>query len=186
MNMIEWEMAGGPELDLLIAEPVMGLRLTPHPDVAKVGVARLHVRETGPVFTVQVGGKNVRVPMPPWEQLPQPRVSWNRKDRYFFYIAEQLTAEFAEEVAAYRLPAPGYSTHLVEAWTVVERLAAQDWAFQLQWNGAPGRYPNAAVATFVAWRGRIRDTAQAMGGTVPLAICRAALKTVGVTLGQRP
>jgi hypothetical protein len=65
---------------------------------------------------------------------------------------------------AYMVPVDHYSTDIAAAWEVVEKLKPDDWAFRVE------------VLDDGDWWASFSATAESWAGTVPLAICRAALK----------
>ena len=78
---------------------------------------------------------------------------------------------------------PHYSTDIKAAWEVVERVEADSWHFRLagpKCRSAEGKIVDGHDALFLDLRSE-RLSAHAIAETPTLAICRAALKAVGVT-----
>lgn len=68
-----------------------------------------------------------------------------------------------------------YSTDIAAAWDVVEKLGRDGFTCDIQWKGAGRNYEFTAEASFDKWTPPQSGHAV---GSAPLAICRAALKTV--------
>ena len=69
-----------------------------------------------------------------------------------------------------------YSTDIAAAWEVVEKLIALGYWFDVAWNGESAQVDlDCKVPTRMGWD-RVVDGLTA--STVPLAICRAALRAV--------
>jgi hypothetical protein len=82
---------------------------------------------------------------------------------------------------------PPFSTELAAAWTVVEGLRAGGYLVRVVEHPDPGRDDAARYRTWLAQRSEctiertvrgVRRREMAQAGTVPLAICRAALAIV--------
>jgi hypothetical protein len=71
------------------------------------------------------------------------------------------------EVAAYRLPAPEYSTDLAAAWAVLEKVSG-DW--QIHGGGV--------ISVVLLEDARDYKGVKVIADSLPLAICRAALEAV--------
>ena len=81
---------------------------------------------------------------------------------------------------------PSYSTYIVAAWEVVEKMASLDWDVNISLSS---KLPSDDVERWycemtcgddnAAWRDDFRFI-QIWASTAPLAICLAALKAVGV------
>ena len=174
------EMNAGHDMDVLISEKVMGISLIPSRDAAKVEVGYKHVTATGRVFSFDNGKK---IPCPPGDTLREPegttRKNWN--DRYFLYMAEQMSPEWDAEIEAVRMKPKPYSTDLRAAWEIVEKLKCyhfdlglfnDGWRCELCVGNNNSRH-------YKAYGGR-REGNYWEPQYAALAICRAALTSVGL------
>lgn len=168
-------MNAGRELDALVAEHVMGERLTPGRERAMVEVGWRHISVTGRTFLLDNGES---LPMPGGEYLPAPEADddwepvWN--DRYALHVARHLGDAVAAEVDAVRLPAKPYSTNIAASWEVVEKMLADGWEVFVMVE--PRREPR-NHASVEAWHGNRMVCED--GDTAPVAICLAALRAYG-------
>lgn len=71
-----------------------------------------------------------------------------------------------------RVALPSYSTDIAAGWEVVEKLVSLGWHFTI--TSLQGKW-HAGLTKDI---GDVRETAMGHESTVPLAICRAALKAV--------
>ena len=82
-------------------------------------------------------------------------------------------------------PLPFYSEEIEHAWEVVEKLAANGWNVAVETMANTSEAPYTAVSF---WRGDDWDTAEAMAtdgaNTASLAICLAALKALNVEVPE--
>lgn len=87
---------------------------------------------------------------------------------------------------------PHYSTEIAAAWKVVERLKEAGWVVEIRtWGASTPQGPKTLATLWKEWTtqgyGRTRpqlmrgDSLQVPGDTAAHAICRAALKSVGVS-----
>jgi hypothetical protein len=158
------DLPAGSDLDALVAERVMDASLTPPREYAMARVGLRYVRATGQPFILRDG---TEVEVPPGASLRQPEGTTNWNDRYFHYIAKLLGDKVQAEVAAYRLPAPEYSTDLAAAWAVLEKVSG-DW--QIHGGGV--------ISVVLLEDARDYKGVKVIADSLPLAICRAALEAV--------
>jgi hypothetical protein len=134
------------------------------------------VRYTGPVFLLDNGRE---VPMPHRDRLRQPEGSYRWNDRYYLHIAETLGDEIADEVEAYRTECAPYSTEIAAAWQIVQRMHDKGRHFLLMSTHESGL----SIASFyLGPHDRADSSATEALENTPLAICRAALKALGVVV----
>lgn len=76
---------------------------------------------------------------------------------------------------------PRYSTDIRAAWEVVEKMASDGWALDLQWKVGGREFSHTAEASFTRWNGADRQMGHSFSATAPMAICLAALKAKGET-----
>ncbi len=171
------------QIDVLIAEQVMGLSLKPCADVALVAVAKRHIDVWRAGESVVTDTRDdIVFPATSDMRLPGGSVNWS--DRCYLYTGEFLVQRYpkiAAEVEAYRLTPEPYSSDFEAAWQVVEKLQAW-WSLE-----TPSRHHWRFVDRAPdGWRAEIWFGHQhphhsdefigcAPGETLPEAICRAAL-----------
>jgi len=97
----------------------------------------------------------------------------SRRDVWYYYDSPK------NEVSA---SVPHYSTDIKAAWEVVNWIEANRWTFILtgpEYLNEEGKLVGGYKAIFIDSRSE-RPAVRATADTLPLAICRAALKAVGV------
>ena len=85
------ERKAGRELDALVAERVMGQSLSVERERAMAIVGASYVRVTGPVFTLDVHGYELKVHMPPGEDIDD---RWKLRSRTFEGLADAMAAQW--------------------------------------------------------------------------------------------
>ena len=176
-------LPAGPELDVLVAETVMGVNLVPPREAAMAHAAWNHIACTGPVFELRDGRK---FHMPPGRELKQPEGCDDWNARYALYIAQQVGGEWEHEIAAVRDKPKPYSTDIAAAWEVFEKIPGLPGYDSVAIEHYKGRYAvirQDSVYTYIGGLGGAPEfSTLAEADTAPLAICRAALAAIGMTV----
>lgn len=145
------KLVAGPELDALVAEKVMGLRLD--------GVFPIQQHEAGGWDPLD---ENDGIPLAGYQKKPTYRTCGDHPMPPFEY----------KHGSTCRRVVPEYSIDIAAAWEVVEKVRAARFNLLLDMT-----WGHQGILAFA--RERIHEV-KVEGGSVPLAICRAALKAVGI------
>lgn len=165
------------EIDALIAEKLFGLNLKPSREMAMAKVAWRHICGTGSMFSLRDGSL---VHVPAKTELPLVEgLEWN--DHYALYVAQQRATEWAQEFDDYRLTPEPYSSDLVAAFLVIEKMRTLGWGFICD-DQYPGNDTDPGYWWVEFEKGGSEEGDQAHGASFPAVVCAAALKALGVTV----
>lgn len=172
-------MKAGRDLDVLVAEKVMGVSLAVPRERAMAMLGVSYIIATGPTFDVQVGEHRLRVPMPNGETLGGWEGDDNYNWRYFRYVVAHLLEfpnkigeKVARDLASIRDTPKPYSKDLAAAWTVIDAMMDRCGAFGFRLGQTHESLP-----TCDFWFDDSSDFGRE-GTTMPHAICLAALAAV--------
>lgn len=130
-----------PTLDESLAA-LAGDDLTVPRERAMAIVGAYYTRVTGKRFSLDVHGHEIKIDMPPAEELESHISDPTPNARYFRHaVAELLKFPneigelVARDVAACRLPAQPFSTDIVQAFRLVKNVRAKGYHFELNAEG---------------------------------------------------
>ena len=151
----------GPELDALIAEKVMGLNV--------LGMANVKPDDECCSLLITLNETDEQRPVA-LDSDPEFACVCDRSNPLAIVLGHNFLCRALTLV-------PEYSTDPAAALAVVERLAKSGWS--VQWNGPPfSRGPHDVRFSYFGDDPTVHDRGSAEANTLPLAICRAALRAV--------